>query len=233
MKTPFPHLNAPKDGYVFVVTYGRSGSTLLQNLLNALPGYCIRGENAGVLSHLAQAWRAVETEQSLRNARHSGETTGSTHPWFGGELIRPMVFGRNLSDGFVRDVLCLPAETRVGGFKEIRYHNAHMFRTTLNFMKTFFPKAKFVFNTRDHGAVAQSAWWKEKPESEVRAYLEETEGFFHGWERDNPETSFRLHYDDYVTEPENLRRFFEFLGEPFDLDLIKGVMSHRLTHMQP
>ena len=31
-------------GYLFVVTYGRSGSTLLMGLLNSIPGYLIRGE---------------------------------------------------------------------------------------------------------------------------------------------------------------------------------------------
>jgi len=32
--------------YVFVVTYGRSGSTLMQGLLNALPGVLVRGESS-------------------------------------------------------------------------------------------------------------------------------------------------------------------------------------------
>ena len=37
----------PKDGFVFVVTYGRSGSTLLQTVLQSIDGYFIRGENTG------------------------------------------------------------------------------------------------------------------------------------------------------------------------------------------
>lgn len=41
-------------GYLFVVTYGRSGSTLVQGLLNSIPGYLIRGENRGVLYRLYQ-----------------------------------------------------------------------------------------------------------------------------------------------------------------------------------
>lgn len=31
-------LRRPKDGFLFVVTYGRSGSTLMQKLLDAIPG---------------------------------------------------------------------------------------------------------------------------------------------------------------------------------------------------
>jgi hypothetical protein len=30
--------------YLFIVTHGRSGSTALMRVLNALPGYCIRGK---------------------------------------------------------------------------------------------------------------------------------------------------------------------------------------------
>ncbi len=39
-------------GYLFIVTYGRSGSTLLQGILNSIPGYLIRGENRAALFHL-------------------------------------------------------------------------------------------------------------------------------------------------------------------------------------
>ena len=38
--------------YVFVMTYGRSGSTLLMGLLNTIPGYLIRGENDDALRFL-------------------------------------------------------------------------------------------------------------------------------------------------------------------------------------
>ena len=62
MDDRFPDLNAVSEGFVFVVTYGRSGSTLLQNVLNTIPGYCIRGENANTLAHLAKACHAVESE---------------------------------------------------------------------------------------------------------------------------------------------------------------------------
>lgn len=54
-KYRYPHLYMPKEGYVFIITYGRSGSTLTQNLLNSLPGYCIRGENSNLLYFLSKA----------------------------------------------------------------------------------------------------------------------------------------------------------------------------------
>ena len=52
-------------GYVFVMTYGRSGSTLLMGLLNTIPGYLVRGENDDALRYLYDFHRTcVERSQS-------------------------------------------------------------------------------------------------------------------------------------------------------------------------
>ena len=45
-----------------MVTYGRSGSTLLMGLLNTLPGYLIRGENRDALHHLFLFDQTMRTE---------------------------------------------------------------------------------------------------------------------------------------------------------------------------
>ena len=51
-------------GYVFVMTYGRSGSTLLMGLLNTIPGYLVRGENDDALRYLYDFHRTcVERSQ--------------------------------------------------------------------------------------------------------------------------------------------------------------------------
>jgi hypothetical protein len=44
----------------FVVTYGRSGSTLLQGLLNSIPRYCIRGENYNAMFYMFRAYQQLE-----------------------------------------------------------------------------------------------------------------------------------------------------------------------------
>ena len=46
--------------YLFTLTYARSGSTLLQNILNSVPGVLFRGENAGALNGLYSSWAGVE-----------------------------------------------------------------------------------------------------------------------------------------------------------------------------
>jgi hypothetical protein len=62
-------------GYVFVMTYGRSGSTLLMGLLNTIPGYLVRGENDdGMLTSVADDVRM--TSASVVSARTPSPLAG-------------------------------------------------------------------------------------------------------------------------------------------------------------
>lgn len=227
----YPHLHQPPGGYVFVVTWGRSGSTLLQNLLNAIPGYCIRGENNNVLAEMARTWAAVETSDPMRGMRKLGRTTTAEHPWYGAEAISPDHLGQVLADVFARDVLQLPPGTRVAGFKEIRYHLPRPDpMLTIRFMARFFPQARFVVNTRSHEATMKSGWWATMNPDQVRSQLQLAEGVFDRIAAEFPKRTLRLHYDDYASQPEALHPLYDFLGEPFDADQIAAIMDNRLTH---
>jgi hypothetical protein len=226
-----PALDAPRDGYVFIVTYGRSGSTLLQLVLNSIPGYCIRGENANALFRLAQAWAAIETAEPMRGARIAGEATGPDHPWFGAERADPDRLGRGLAEVFVRETLSLPGGTRVGGFKEIRFHLAGgEVESYLDFITRFFPNPRFVFNTRSHQATARSGWWARMDPAAVKAELTSAERVFARMQKRLGNRAIALHYDDYAQDPEALRPLFDFLGEPFDAAQVAALTARRLSH---
>ena len=219
------------ERFVFIVTYGRSGSTLLQNLLNALPGYQIRGENNNALFHMMKAWQSIRSAEPLRGMRASGKSSDQTHPWYGGELIDPDELGQTLVQGFVRSVLKPDPGVRVSGFKEIRFHaNPKAFPAYLNFIHRYFPNAQFIFNTRDHAAVARSGWWAEKPHDEVTRILGKADALFDQYIADHPDRGCRMHYDDYVADRSALEPLFEFLNEDMDEELIQQVFSRRLTH---
>lgn len=227
----YPRLHQPAGGYVFVVTWGRSGSTLLQNLLNSLPGYCIRGENNNVLAEMARTWAAIETSEPMRGLRKAGRHTTAADPWYGAEAVSPDHLGHILANVFARDVLNLPAGTRVGGFKEIRYHLPKPDpMLTIRFMARFFPQARFVVNTRSHEATMKSGWWATMNPDQVRSQLQLAESVFDRIAAEFPQRTLRLHYDDYAGKPEALRPLYDFLGEPFDADQVAAVMDNRLTH---
>ncbi len=229
-----PQLYAPQDGYVLIVTYGRSGSTLLQNVLNSIPGYCIRGENANTLAHLARSWHALSVQPTIRQLLSRGIPTEPSNPWYGAERLNLDALPANLAEVFVRDVLTLPPGTRVGGFKEIRFTDMPaFFHVYMSFLRQALPRVRFVYNTRNHASVAKSSWWAHKPEALVRTKLRKAEELFAADIAAHPDDTVLLHYDDYNGQPEAFRRLFAFLGEPFDVASVAQVLGQQLNHCKP
>ena len=163
----------PKDlGYVFICTYGRSGSTLLQGVLNSIPGYLIRGENRQALRHLYEMHQVLmRQKRSHSGFINRGEPLPVTHPFHGIDG-----YPNSAHKSFRRlalELLLRPEEdTRVTGFKEIRWADEDVVGY-VRFLRNVFPGARFVINTRDLDAVAASAWWAEDPDA--RAKLEQAE----------------------------------------------------------
>ena len=56
-----PMLEPPKFAFdaVFVITYGRSGSTLMQGILNSIDGFHIKGENNGFVFKLFESYQLL------------------------------------------------------------------------------------------------------------------------------------------------------------------------------
>lgn len=221
----------PAGGYVFIVTYGRSGSTLLQHLLNTIDGVVLRGENNNTLWHLFQAWHALDSAAPIRDLRARGAQTDPTRPWFGAELIDPEALGHQLAALFRREVLNLPDHTHIGGFKEIRVHgDPELFPQYLDFIARFFPGSRFVFNTRAHDDVARSAWWAICDPDFVRATLAEAEGLFRAYAAAHPDTSLMLHYDDYIHDPSALEPLFARIGARPSTERLEQVFAQQLNH---
>lgn len=221
------------EGFVFVITYGRSGSTVLMNLLNAIDGYCIRGENNNALFSLYQGWAAVAQSSNLRFLRNRGTPTTPEQPWYGGETTRP----RALRDGVVRTfcdaVLAPPPGTRVSGFKEIRHpRDPDLFRGYMDFLLQAFPQAKIVFNTRHHADVVKSGMFADKSPEAVTRRLRLSDDLFAAYAAANNDRCLVLHYDDWKGRPEAMRPLFTFLGAPYDAARVTEILNTRLTHMQ-
>lgn len=227
-----PARSRRKLSFLFVITYGRSGSTLLQGVLNSTPGYLIRGENRQVLRHLHQFHtRAVAQRRSQRRVqRRKGLPVGgstSTHPFYGMDN-----FALNKSVAGIRrlalDTLLRPEpDTRVTGFKEIRWA-ADNVGEYVEWLRLVFPGARFVVNTRDLAAVSTSKWWGEVPDAEAR--LVDREQRILAVAESLGDAAFRVHYDDYAGNPEALAPLFGWLGEEFDEARIRAVMDVRHSY---
>ncbi len=205
--------------FVFVVTYGKSGSTLLMGLLNSLPGYHIRGENGGVLYDLYQYHSKVLRWQKKWA---SAAPMGMTHPWYGIDGYPARLARDHLRELVIETLLRPEPGTTVTGFKEIRWWMKDCVEY-MDFIESVFPGARFILNTRNLEDVARSSWYRKDPDSlkklqPVDAQLREaiaTRG----------DRGYHVHYDDYVRDHEQLRGLCEWLGAPYDPESIEAVFA--------
>ncbi|SED19916.1 Sulfotransferase family protein [Nocardioides exalbidus] len=205
--------------HVFVMTYGRSGSTLLMGILNSIPGWLLRGENRHAMRHLYEFHRSGLTERDRVDPARASQPT---HPWFGIEGFpedASLLHIRMLAEA---TLLRPEPDTRVTGYKEIRWYDEDL-ADYLEFLRQVFPGARFVLNTRNLEDVASSNYWthKDDPLGQVRAIEEKMLGAAETL----GDAVFHVRYDDYVADPGVLRGLFEWLGEVYDQDSVEAVLA--------
>jgi hypothetical protein len=222
--TPAPLRGDPDGhlGHLFLVTYGRSGSTLLQGVLNSIPGYLIRGENDGAVYHLHQ-FHAACTQKKRRLRKRFELPLDTTNPHFGLDEFPTKVSLRMLRRLVTSTVLRPEEDTRVTGFKEIRWYQDDL-PAYVDFLRELFPDARFLVNTRDHEAVLRSGWWPDKPQD---GRLDRMEAAILDLAASLGDAAYRVHFDDYTSDPTVLRGLFTWLGEDFDETRVRAVLGVR------
>lgn len=211
--------DAPAYDYLFVLTYGRTGSTLLQGILDRTPGYCIRGENGGVVYEL---FRYHRTAIRHRDRLARKEPLPPQHPWWGIDGFPEDVALREYRHLVLDTVLRPTVGSRVVGYKEIEWGYDDL-DDYLDFMRRVFPGARYVVNTRDLADVAKSKWWANRPDA--REQLEKLDSRVRDAGKRLGDAAYHVHYDDYKDDPAALRGMFQWLGAPFDRSRIAAVMS--------
>lgn len=220
---------------ILIITYGRSGSTLLQGVVNALPGVQVMGENSDFVFSLFQAYKGMEEARNLghweadNNRKHTGDQeTLPADPWYGGELLDLDSFKSTIVELVDQQIR---RGALVGGFKEIRYVNktrAELF-DYLDFLPELFPNPLYIFNTRNLDDVCRSGWWNEgnKPE------LERTEKNFRRYAEQHPDVSFIQSHEDTIGERIELRALFEKLGVSYDEDRVASIIAKPHSYNKP
>ena len=212
---------SPGLEFVFVVTYGRSGSTLLMGLLNSIPGYLVRGENWDALHHLFAFHRTLAEGSRKWDA---ARLRRPTHPFFGAADFPEQRSYARTRDLVVDTVLRPEADTRVTGFKEIRWYRDDV-EEYVAWLREVFPGARFVVNTRDHDEVRRSGWWAKHPENAES--LPRVEARILALADALGDAAYCVHYNDYVADPSVLRGLYDWLGEPFDETAVRAVLARR------
>ncbi|CUJ18686.1 sulfotransferase [Cognatishimia activa] len=219
--------------YLFVITYGRSGSTVLMNLLNSIDGFVIRGENNGILSKFAVISKDLEDAHAVQ----SQFNLSSKAPWFGITEVSPNSVSKQLSRVFVQDILCPPDNTRVIGFKEIRYTTEDIsdadYAKVIDFMAREFPDSRFIFNTRNWREVARSGWWRYRKDlGNLRQCIESSNSRFNLSATELGDRAFLIDHADFKRNADGFRPLLTWLGESLSDQKLKEITENKLEHLQ-
>jgi hypothetical protein len=213
------------------VTYGRSGSTLLQGILNAMDGCLVRGENHNACYGLFRTYQSLL--KTLKQARQADGARQPTSPWFGASEVDEQRFLEDARQLLLNQLVPRADADRYRcvGFKEIRYLPPDLseFATAelheyLDFLVRLLPDSALVFLTRAHDQVAESAWWMAKDAEAVKANLTAFERALSQYGAGR-EDVFALSYEDMTGRTPRLRALFEFMGAPFDAGTVERVLA--------
>jgi hypothetical protein len=156
--------SAPQQpGWVFVVTYGRSGSTLTQGMLNALPRTLVRGENNLFLLPLFRSWAGLKEFQVRFRGKGNPLTTSA---FYGLHELDMDTFAASVRDLVRLQLLgsAPPGDVDRLGFKEVLWHRIkpEEWSDFFGFMDLAFGDPLYVLNQRDVEMASTSGFWRSK-----------------------------------------------------------------------
>ncbi|WP_353570636.1 sulfotransferase [Candidatus Albibeggiatoa sp. nov. BB20] len=212
---------------LLIITYGRTGSTLLQGVLNSVDGVLIRGENNNLIFHLFQSYKTIlqnKQEQKYENKA----VAASNHPWYGANLPDESLFLNHIQS-MLHDLLLADkiADSNIEcyGFKEIRYIDiAENLLEYLDFLNKVFPNVAFIFNTRQIDDVMKSGWWKNQSPEEIKHKMTQIEHLFNQYAETHA-NCFQICYEDVVANGDKVQALFEFIGAEYSSSQIDQVLS--------
>jgi hypothetical protein len=217
--------------YVFVVTYGRSGSTLVQGLLNTIPRTLVRGENN---FYILPLYRAMAAAQQVKR-RYGRGSSNPTSAFYGLHALRPADFAEFTGDLVVKQLLGETPGTDldVVGFKEVRWQRIRKAEQAdfFDFMDAAFPGAQYVLNQRKFEDVAGSGFWQGREPGAVRHSVGRVEQIHEHLRSTRPDRVFDTRYelltaqeDDDAVEKQ-LRGLAEFVVGSCDEALLAAMRN--------
>jgi len=234
------------DRPVFIITTGRSGSTLLLRYLNCAEGLVVWGEHAGVMRELAEAYgrlTGAETAEFIEAAR----------PWVEDLKAKRAVVcpldqmtiewvnsfdPAQVRSAFRRMLLALFTvgldETTRWGFKEIHYGCREM-----NVLRQLFAAPRFLMLLRDPAAILKSklSAFAKGDSAAMAPHVAETRAFFESAAAEAasgaPDVLF-VRYEELAAQPEpQIARIAAFVEAPFAAGAVQAIGGERAGRSAP
>lgn len=217
---------------LYVVTYGRSGSTLLTGYLSKLPGIDLKGENYLFPLPLADAEARLADAVALKY----GGRQRSSSPWYGSHLFNLERWQRDIRRALLNQLYPRQPIPKTIGFKEIRWWyrlSEQDFERKLQWLIGIRPPGGIVFLTRNLDKTMAGAWWatqSEEDRAHSRAGLEKFEELAKQYAAAHPQHSVLVTYEDFTTSPDPARRICDMLGMTFDERIWKSTLGERYSY---
>lgn len=173
--------------WLFILSAGQSGSASLQEMLSAVPGVYIAGENFGVMNLLLEEYEAMG-KIVMRSDR--GEPGFQTRPISQRHVLCAMQTVMRNAIGTFKE-----GDTSVIGFEETRHTSRHQ----LDFFGKVFPCARFIL----------SSWRSSAASDQVPAQLHALESFRNAtreldlWQERHHQNAFTMKLEDLSVDSAN------------------------------
>lgn len=217
---------------VYLVTYGRSGSTLLTGYLSMLPGFDLRGENYLYMLPMAQS---DERMKQLTDLRY-GDRHKTASPWYGSQQASYPRFRRQLQRMVLNQLYPMRPIPKTLGFKEIRWWyrlTPERFESDLDWLTGLFPAGGIVVLTRDLEKVFAGAWWAQMSETEraeAEPKLRQFEKLALEYVAAHPDRAFHVTYEGFTSDEHVARELTEFLGVSFKPARWRKALGTRFSY---
>ena len=215
--------------FVFIITYGRSGSTLLLGILNSIPGYRILGENMNLFLDVKKLYlKTCNNLAAYMEMEKNFNLSGSRNSWYNPQSLVDI---KRTYKEFIGNICDPNDKYDTVGFKEIRYSGIpgtglDSYLIWLNLITD----CRFIFLTRNLEDTCKSMWHQENPncKKELGAFESRMKYFIRG---NSYIPFFHLTYKDMVDA--DLSELFGFLGVEYSddaVDRITKVLSKKHSY---
>ena len=229
------------DSPIFIIGQPRSGTTLIQRVLNQADGVCISGEHMGLLSGLCRQFRDKVLDHQdadyfwppipyrdcidlyryrLRDPKYfSASANGLARSWLNGTLTEFIlkIAHPSRTEGAMGDRW---------GFKEVKYgfeDGDAVFRV----LSMLWPKSKFILITRNPVDQITSAisrgWWSDDPKEMANQWERQAKTFLDIHANDQYDTNM-VRYESFDSF-EYIKGICQWANVAVPDDRIKLIMS--------
>lgn len=218
------------DKIVLICATGRSGSTTMQRIINTIPGSNICGENYGAINSILDFYNKLHATSRdyvpghYNPASYEDIVSKNVKPaWYNSYKINEM------EDQIRKLIITMfknKPETKLWGFKEIRYDNRRIH--LIKFFKSLFPQTKVIIQIRGNlNAQSKSGWHKD--DKNAKSYLSQMNKELFDFYNQNKDWCYFTTFEN-MFDRNNLQNIFSFIDcrEKYDESKVTEVLNNNI-----